>query len=120
MDALEFLRERKRMCESYEDCCGCSIENKPCIISRVTSDESCKRIVDVVEKWSKEHPRKTRQSMFLEMFPNASIISNGILGICPKSLDKDRECFYSANFCNNRHVDCIDCRKKFWLEEVDE
>lgn len=23
MDALEFLRERKRMCNSYKDCGGC-------------------------------------------------------------------------------------------------
>lgn len=76
-------------------------------------------MVDLVEKWAKENPAKTRQSEFLKMFPNASVIANGTLGICPKSLDKDRNCFYSTNYGNRKIVDCFGCRNQFWLEEIE-
>ena len=38
MDALEFLRERKRMCNSYKNCEGC-----PCPASgmEITPDDFC-------------------------------------------------------------------------------
>lgn len=118
MDALEFLKERKRVCYLYDECDKCPFDSK-CLGIINKSDEELKEIVDITEKWSKEHPRKTRQSVFLEMFPNASVINNGTLGICPKSLDKDRECFYSIGYYNNKFVDCLGCRNKFWFEEVD-
>ena len=58
MDALEFLKERKRMCNSYSDCCDCPLGSSRCVINHVTSDEDNERIVAAVEQWSKEHPRK--------------------------------------------------------------
>lgn len=119
MDALAFLRERKRMCNSYKCCVGCPLVESHCIVSSATSDEDFKKMTDVVEQWSKEHPRKTRQSKFLEMFPNTSVIANGTLGICPKSLDKNRNCFYSIGQDNSKIVDCLGCRNQFWLEEVE-
>lgn len=57
MDALEFLRERKRMCNSYKGCEDCPLAKGRCVIG--TSDEDCERIIATVERWSKEHPRKT-------------------------------------------------------------
>ena len=87
--------------------------------SIILPEELDENVVDFVEKWAKENPIKTRQSKFLEMFPNASLIANGTLGLCPKLLDKDHECFYSIGCNNNRFVDCLGCRNKFWLEEVD-
>lgn len=65
MDALEFLKERKRMCDSYPGCKGCPFDDSKCVIdSTLSDDEDCKRIVATVEQWSKEHPRKTRQIVF--------------------------------------------------------
>lgn len=120
MDALEFLKERKRVCYLYDECDKCPFDSK-CLGIINKSDEELKKIVDITEQWLKEHPRKTRQSKFLEMFPNASVIDNGTLGICPKSLDKDRECFYHyIDRDGNKVIDCLYCRNQFWLEEVDE
>nr|DAQ39774.1 MAG TPA: hypothetical protein [Caudoviricetes sp.]DAT87102.1 MAG TPA: hypothetical protein [Caudoviricetes sp.] len=61
MDALEFLRERKRMCISYEGCYGCPFAKRLCVISHVMPDEDFERIIATVEQWSKEHPHSYKE-----------------------------------------------------------
>ena len=39
MDALEFLSERKRMCNCYKDCCDCPLEAAICTGSSTMPDE---------------------------------------------------------------------------------
>lgn len=64
MDALEFLKEKKRMCNSYSDtynCCGdCPLLEICCVINNVTPDEDLKKMITIVEQWSKDHTHKTR------------------------------------------------------------
>ena len=89
MDAIEFIHERNRMCATYtpKRCKGCPADNygerdTACImIDKIDAE----KVVSIVEKWSSEHPRKTRQSVFLEQWPNAQVVS-GVLQICPKSV----------------------------------
>ena len=121
MGALEFLREWKRMCNSYKDCEDCPLEWDKCIISDIMSDEDCKRIIATVEKWSKEHPRKTRQSVFLEQYPEARIDkTTGVLTICPAELTK--ECRDDRGACGAYSIEtcvCKHCRREFWMQEVE-
>lgn len=42
-----------------------------------------------IEQWSREHPRKTRQDVFLKQWPNAAVYGGG------------------------------DCRREFWMQEVE-
>lgn len=117
MDALEFLRERRRMCDSYRNCEGCPLEEGTCVVGDVAPDEDYKRIITAVEQWSKEHPRKTRQSVFLEQYPEAEIDVNGVLCLCPMYIsaayrDSDGE-------CNCPEKMCRDCRREFWMQEVE-
>ena len=117
MDALEFLRERRRMCNSYRNCKGCPLEEGKCVVSDVAPDEDYKRIIAAVDQWSKEHPRKTRQSVFLKQYPEAEIDVNGVVGICPMFIsaahrDSDGE-------CNCPEKMCRDCRREFWMQEVE-
>ena len=71
-------------------------------------------IIEIVDKWSKEHPAKTRQSEFLKMFPEASLRDGKIIDICPLLLDrkykKGDECSASS---------CLECMKDFWLKEIE-
>nr|DAL30905.1 MAG TPA_asm: RSC7, Chromatin structure-remodeling complex protein remodeler, SWI/SNF family, DNA.4A [Caudoviricetes sp.] len=68
MDALKFIEERDRMCERFwqvdGDCDGCPMVNVgECNELRNMVDDAGKavgKVVETVEKWSKEHPRKTR------------------------------------------------------------
>ena len=117
MDALEFLMERKRLCGSYRGCVGCPFGAADCVVRDMTSDHSCMRIVAAVEQWSKEHPRKTRQSVFLEQYPEAEIDANGAVGLCQMFTsaahrDSDGE-------CNLQDKMCRDCRREFWMQEVE-
>ena len=117
MDALEFLKERKRMCNSYSGCCDRPLRSIHCVINHATSDEDHERIVTAVEQWSKEHPRKTRQSVFLEQYPEAEIDANGVVGLCPMSISAAHR--DSNGECNFQEKMCRDCRREFWMQEVE-
>ena len=39
MDALEFLKERKRMCNYYSHCKGCPLDGSKCVIDNAVSVE---------------------------------------------------------------------------------
>lgn len=122
MDAVKFIMERNRMCKHYVEkggCAhGCPADGEACGI--IQSMDGVK-IVRIVEKWSKDHPRKTRQSEFLKQWPEARIDKEtGVLTICPAELKK--EYMDDSGDCNAYSVEtgvCNNCRRKFWLEEVE-
>lgn len=47
MDAVEFLRDFRRMCSSYDDCTGCELRSDDCIPTEEVCDhkksDSCSR-----------------------------------------------------------------------------
>lgn len=118
MDALEFLKERKRMCTSCKGCDGCPLEGTHCVLSYATDDEAYERIIATVEQWSKDHPRKTRQSVFLEQWPDAIISDDGLPEVAPCQLCAGLIHGESVNDCENRGL-CAECRRKFWLQKVE-
>lgn len=118
MDALAFLRERKRMCNSYKCCVGCPLVESHCIVSSATSDEEFKKMTDVVEQWLNEHPRKTRQSVFLEQWPDAIISDDGLPEVGPCQLRAGLIHGDSVDDCENRGL-CTECRREFWMQEVE-
>lgn len=111
MDAVKFLKEMNRMCSKIQ-CETCSLRytnngmDLPCYSFTKYYPE---KAIETVEKWSAEHPVKTRQSEFLKMFPNASI-EHGCLDICPEDVDKNVPCYNKL---------CVDCKKEYWLAEVE-
>ena len=114
MDALEFLKERKRMCSCYKHCLDCPLGDINCALNAVDSDEKNEQVIAAVEQWSKEHPRKTRQSVFLEQWPEARIADSGVLNICPANVSaKHRD----QRACLARP--CGICCREFWMQEVD-
>lgn len=118
MEALEFLKERKRLCNSYKNCDGCPFVKGLCAISDITSDEERKSVIATVEQWAKEHPRKTRQSVFLKQCPTAKIDESGCLNVCPYLVsathrDEDGRC---AIMMQSK---CYDCRREFWMQDVE-
>ena len=117
MDALEFLMERRRMCDSYRHCEGCPLEGGKCVVSSVPPDEDYKRISAAVDQWSKEHQRKTRQSVFLEQYPNVRLNTNGIIDIPPCRMDSNQHPFNGKDCCNFKS--CDTCCREFWMQEVE-
>ena len=104
MDAVRFIEEWKRMLK---------VEGKaPCI--EFCTTRTPEETVFSVGEWSAAHPRKTRQSVFLEQYPEAKRVDN-ILAVCPKVLDMSFPCW----IYNSDNVDCEDCRREFWMQEVE-
>ena len=99
MDALEFLKERKRMCSYYKECDGCELKGVKCSIGNFVTDEHYSKIIATVERWSKEHPYKTRQSVFLKQYPEARLGDDGVLQIDP--------CSISASYRNARNIQIL-------------
>lgn len=114
MDAVEFLRERRRMCNAQDDCdtCPIGIVCADYFVNHNYSQEKASGMVSTVEQWAKEHSAKTRQSEFLKLFPNAQTDS-GCLNACPMDV------FGNTGIdCNKRT--CFKCKKEFWLAEVED
>lgn len=58
MEAVEFLRNYNRMCSIIDKCSECPAVNMKCC--ELYTDEQAK-LVEIVEKWAKEHPEKPEQ-----------------------------------------------------------
>lgn len=112
MDAVEFLKTLRRMCNG--GCRECEYGKRsgsdPCMIWQRTHPEEA---VEIAEKWAKEHPAKTRQSEFLKLFPGADVGEmDGCLALNPCTVYEKmrKECAGKL---------CSECRKAFWLAEVE-
>lgn len=105
MDAVKFVEERRRMFAVTGENPKYSLFN----MSTCAED-----VVKEVAEWSAAHPRKTRQSVFLERWPNAKVFVDGVLDFCPQELD-------SSYPCQSTDVEmrCQSCRRKFWMQEVE-
>lgn len=73
--------------------------------------------VKAVEEWSAGHPRKTRQSVFLEQYPEVDIDERGVMQLCPKAISAAHR--GNNGECKNPEKLCIDCLRKFWMQEVE-
>jgi hypothetical protein len=99
MDAVKFIEERNRMCGTMSEVWGVDAA----------------QIVKNTEEWSAAHPVKTRQSVFLEQYPNAALDKDGVLRICPSFMGGDTPEKYKC-ICL---TDCSGCRRGFWMQEVE-
>lgn len=101
MDAVNFIKERDRMYEVERQA--------PSLIYR--HEKSAEEIVREVEEWSAAHPRKTRQSVFLEQWPDTQLDKKGNVIICPKQLCRGEE--FNKLIAACRGTNCYECRRKF-------
>ena len=112
MDAVEFLDKVDRLSKR-----GSTEEKMRYNDYRTSGDNT--RAVKFVERWDAARNIKTRQSVFLEQYPETRLMQDGIIKICPSTVSaayrkKDGSCAIL------RSGSCTDCRKSFWLAEVEE
>lgn len=122
MDAVEFLKEKSRMCNTFNLCDGggyketCELYKEGLTCADYTNDYP-EKAVEIVERWAKEHPRKTRQSELLKLFPRVEKAADGMVAFCPEDMDSEFVCPIKNGGYRDQ---CIGCREKYWLEEVEE
>lgn len=103
MDAVKFIEEHRRMYKVTGKHLHTLAEGIP-----------AEDVVKEVEEWSAAHPRKTRQDVFLEQYPEAEIDEQGYLQLCPRRISAD--CRSRIRLCTKRL--CSDCCREFWMQEV--
>ena len=107
MDAVDFIKELKRMHKKYfnphdstDHCGSCPLKSKEC--EKVSlMDEST---VQKVEEWSNANPRLKRRDILLRIWPNATP-------------EKIPSCYITGECHGDRN--CEKCRKNFWGEYVE-
>ena len=113
MDAVEYVKQRNRMCDYYVHCGDCPVGD----YQGCTSLNEIPKMVPIVEQWAKAHPVKTRQSEFFNQWPDAEIGYDGLPTVAPCQLNIELLQCDSQEDCENRGV-CAECRRDFWLKEI--
>ena len=85
MDAVKYLKDKARMTKAdnsvHDDLCGISCDECPLYDENNGMKVNCQNLesfypeksVEIVEKWAKENPKKTRQSEFLKSIKNIGV-----------------------------------------------
>ena len=104
-----------RMCKFYKNCKEYPLENYRSE-TFITCDYLARAYPDkaneIILNWCKEHPVETRQDRFLKLYPNSLIDGDNVSHICPRYINKQF-------ICQEPEKRCCDCRKEYWLAEVD-
>ncbi len=106
-----------RMCRAHKGCKSCLLSydvNKMGVACWYMIRDYPDKSNEIILKWCKEHPIKTRQSELLKAFPNVPIDSETV-SICPLDFDKR----FDVETCHS-YEDCTACKKEYWLAEVEE
>ena len=106
MDAAKFIEEHRRMYKVTG-------KHLPTLAEGIPAED----VVKEVEEWSAAHPRKTRQSVFLEQYPEALVSDGGTLSACPVLFYSEYRNAYGG--CASPYGSCADCRREFWMQEVE-
>lgn len=106
---INFLHELKRLCDSRDGCVADAANKERCPMFGHCEDaptkidiEDTTRVIEIMQKWSDEHPKKTYAQDFFEKFPKAQSDSDGTpLFVCRKRIygglqPKSEECDYTG------------------------
>lgn len=112
MDAVEFLKQRHRMCD-METCDSCPAS----FLDECDYDsKDIVELVEIVEQWSQDHPQKTMMQDFFEKFPNAPKEEDGTpIDICPSYCGYTDEP-NSLAVCEKFNKNCLKC----WSRPLEE
>jgi len=114
-----YMHEKARMTKSVVNGV-CHIQCTDCPLSRFNNNEkiACSELelfhsetaVQIVQRWSDEHPQRTYLSEFLKNYPNAPLEDDGAPEICLSSLG-----LTNYNGCKNG-ITCLEC----WNEPIED
>lgn len=90
---INFLSELKRLCDSRDVCVAYAINKERCPMFRLCKlphskicAKDAEKAIEIVQKWSDEHPKKTYAQDFFEKFPKAQSNSDGTPFVCRKRI----------------------------------
>lgn len=108
---MNYFIEKLRMTKQPKDgVCKLDCSDCPLSSSNNGTGISCshfetgypEKAIEIVQKWSDEHPQKTYLSEFLKNYPDADLDENGTPKICLQRLGL-------IDIKNCRESDCVEC-----------
>lgn len=117
---LNYVAERNRMCNTLEKkgnsilkckVCPLHIENCECGMTR----DITQKHIDIVQKWSDEHPQETMVDKLFEIFPNAMKLKNGLPLFCPHYLGWGE--YEKCPKGQGVYISCVDCWNMPYIEK---
>lgn len=88
-----FLAELQRLCDSRDRCMANAANKEQCPMFGFCEEALTKigikdatKLIEAIQKWSDEHPKKTYVQDFLEKFPDAQSCSDGSPFVCRKRI----------------------------------
>ena len=107
---MDLLKKIKKVCEANEDCTTCPLNGESwCSLGCAPVLWNVEETNEVVNHWLELHAPKTVQSEVLKILPDIPM-DNGVLLVCHADV-------YVTGSC--RHKNCFECRKEFWLKEIE-
>ena len=90
---IDFFSELKRLCDSRTSCEAGADNKEQCPmfevcdrpLTKICAEDAIKT-VEILQKWSNEHPKKTYAQDFFEKFPKAQSNSDGTPFVCRKRI----------------------------------
>ncbi len=114
-----YFAEKRRMAKRAEtglcklgcsNCPLCSVNNNKGLSCTGFEMLYPEKAIEIIQRWSDEHPRKTYLSEFLKNYPNAQLKDDGTpVGICPHHLG-----LINKEDCKNRN--CVEC----WNQPIED
>ena len=110
MDAVEYIKQARRMCKRYNSlygCGDCALYGRCAFkLSAELTDELIKESVKIVEQWAVEHPQETRWTKLKKQYPNMD--NKAKYSVCARDLG------YECEDCAD--IQCNEC----WNKPVEE
>lgn len=112
-----YFAEKQRMVKQQINGVVCGISCEECPLSSINNGkgivcsdfETCylEKAIELVQKWSDEHPQRTYLSEFLEHYPSAQLNDKGLPMICPHLLGLMRrdDCGTNCIKCWNQPIE---------------
>nr|DAJ18320.1 MAG TPA: hypothetical protein [Myoviridae sp. ct5FH28] len=109
---INFFAEAKRLCDSRTGCTADVASKEQCPLFAFCKHpgitrgaEYAKKLIENLQKWSNEHPKKTYAQDFFEKFPKAQSYSDGSPVMCRKIIYGEirppfKNCYYTGA-CKN-------------------
>ena len=114
---INFFAEAKRLCDSRTGCTADAANKEQCPLSVFCKHPSitrgaeyAKKLIENLQKWSDEPPKKTYAQDFFEKFPNAKKLLGSAPTVCRKQIYPN----VVSDFCSD--ADCVRC----WNQSMEE
>lgn len=105
---INFFAEAKRLCDSRTGCTADVANKEQCPLfafckhpSITRGAEYAKKLIENLQKWSDEHPKKTYAQDFFEKFPNAQNYAGVNPVVCRKKSTVDSRTAIARNLAIN-------------------